>query len=167
MFGRLEPNPERDRSDAYAGRPACLSGTLGGVKLRRASLLLSLVALAITACNIQPQAFANGSTQQVGTVSVALSLQPNPPRAGQPSKLVLTLQNGDQPVGAAPGTCEVVLDMPKMPMNMAPMSLDSDADGHCQASYPFPMAGGWSATVRVRGQEGAQGQASFAFDVGP
>ena len=96
-----------------------------------------------------------------------MEVQPDPPRAGQQSTLTFTVTAGGGAVGPGQGTCELVLDMPKMPMNLSPMTLDSDGQGRCQATYTFSMAGGWSAAVKVNGQQGAAGEARFDFDVGP
>jgi len=139
----------------------------GCVKAWRLTTLGGALCLAMIACNIQPQAFANGSTQKLGSVSIAMDMLPNPPRVGQPTNLVFTLHDGTRAIGPGQGTCEVVLDMPKMPMSMSPLMLDSDADGRCQVSYTFAMAGGWSATLRQSGQQAGPGQATFQFDVGP
>lgn len=144
-------------------------GRMGGAarKMSRCGLVPGLFVLVLVACNIQPVAFANGSAKALGPVSVAMEVQPNPPRIGQATQLLFTLRNSERASGPAPGSCELVLDMPKMPMNMSRMTLDIDAGGRCQTSYVFPMAGGWSAAVKLNGQEGAQGNVTFEFDVGP
>lgn len=132
-------------------------------------LLIGVLALAPTlaACNIQAQPFANGTSKAAGPVAVALDVQPNPPRVGQQAELRFTLRTGDQPVVPSQATCELTLDMPKMPMNMQAIPLEPDGNGRCQTRYTFPMAGGWSAKLKVGSPNGAPAEASFEFDVGP
>lgn len=123
--------------------------------------------LVVSACGVQPQAFVNGSVQMAGPVAVALAVQPDPPRAGHPASLVFSLHQGNQAIAPGGTKVELLADMPKMSMNLPAIPLKSIGNGQWQAQYTFPMAGGWSATLRVTPPGGSAADAHFTFDVGP
>lgn len=128
--------------------------------------LLALLAV-LAGCGPRPEPFANGTVKMAGPVAVALELQPNPPSAGKDSELVFVLRQDGQPVGPDRATAELLLDMPKMSMNLPRMPLQSAGEGRWRAQTTFPMAGGWSATVQVTTRDATPVEATFQFDVGP
>jgi hypothetical protein len=129
--------------------------------------LLVAAALFLLGCGVKAKPFANGTVQQAGPVEVALTLDPNPPRAGKETLLTFQIRRGGQPVAPEDVKCELVVDMPKMPMNLPALAVQAAGPGTMQARYAFPMAGGWTATLKVSLKDGSQGAARFAFDVGP
>lgn len=136
---------------------------------RRVGLALALLplVLALLSCNLKAQPFANGSSKPAGAATVAMDVQPNPPRAGQDTDLTFTIRDANGPAAPSSVTPELVVDMPKMTMNLPSVPLQYDGTGRWHARYKFGMAGGWSATLRLARPSGDPAEATFQFDVGP
>lgn len=128
---------------------------------------LALFSLALSACGVSPQAFPNGTTRRAGPVEVALFLEPNPPRVGQEATLAFEIRRAGRPVAEEEATCQLKLDMPKMPMGLPMVPLTFGSPGEVRFRYAFPMAGEWQAVLRVTLADGSGGEAEFNFDVGP
>lgn len=76
-------------------------------------------------------------------ITAAWSLDPGPPKAGEPTKVVITLRDGNaQPVTGAKLTVDAVMDHP----GMAPVSAETaESDGGIyQAPLTFSMGGDWT-----------------------
>jgi hypothetical protein len=130
-------------------------------------LALLVVNVLLGGCDLQPRPFANGTTRAVGPFEVALTVDPNPPRVGRETVLTFELRRDGRPVQPGEVTCELLLDMPKMPMNLPAQPVTFMAAGQARAQYVFPMAGEWTAALRVALPDGSSGTARFDFDVGP
>lgn len=130
-------------------------------------LSLAVFVAFLTGCGPSPQPFNNGTTKSAGPFSVALELQPNLPTPRSDTVITATLRQGAQPVQQDAATVEVLLDMPNMQMNPPPVAMNALDAGRWRATTRFPMAGGWSATVRVTPRGAPPVEATFAFDVGP
>lgn len=130
-------------------------------------VLLPLVCLIAFGCGLQAQPFPNGTVEAAGPIQVALTVDPNPPRAGQETTLTFELRRDGQPVSPADVSCDLMLDMPKMPMGLPAVPVNFTQPGKAQARFAFPMAGGWSAALKVTLRDGTSGTATFNFDVGP
>lgn len=130
-------------------------------------LLTGAGALALVGCNIQPEAFANGTSKTAGPLTTTLNLEPNPPRVGQDVNFRFSIRDQKGPVPPDGLTGELSVDMPKMPMTLPTIPLESSGDGRWDARYRFTMAGRWTATLRVTPKNGTAAEATFAFDVGP
>lgn len=132
-----------------------------------AAALLLAVMLLVGGCGARPQPFENGTAKQAGDAEIALSLEPNPPRAGKDVELTFTVKRAGEPVPPEELPVEAVVDMPKMPMNLPAVKLQADGPGRLRARYRFPMAGGWMVDLRLRQRSGDLATVRFQFDVAP
>jgi hypothetical protein len=104
----------------------------GGLTFRLAAIALALLALTIGCRPGTP----------VGTVEAAWTVEPGPPKAGEPTRVVVRLRDGSG--NAVPGarlTVDAQMDHP-----MAPVSGEAteSAPGVYELPLTFPMGGNWT-----------------------
>jgi hypothetical protein len=104
----------------------------------------------------------NTVTQESGGLIVSFTLNPYPPRAGQPSDFDVTLTDVN---GQAVDDASISLDLTMPSMWMPPNQLTAEfvSDGKYHATGQFTMRGGWRIEVLIA--RGAETQSVF-FDLG-
>ncbi len=126
-------------------------------------VLLAVVVLALGACRVEAERF-DESPQRVGEYEITLQLDPNPPKAGTETRIVVTVTRGGAPAGTNAVEPHLMVDMPEMPMGRPEVPLEAEGPGRWRGVVTFPMAGDWAATVMLK-PEGSE--ARFRFEVGP
>lgn len=127
------------------------------------ALLPTVVLLAAAACRVEAERF-NAAPQHIGEYEVSLQLDPNPPRSGSETQIVVTIARGGEPVEATEVEPHLMVDMPEMPMGHPEVTLQAEGPGTWRGVVTFPMPGDWAATVMLM-PEGSE--ARFQFEVGP
>jgi hypothetical protein len=143
---------------------------------RRLALLIAAAAVAILALGWLADAlltlapgptFSNGQTQQAGLYRVALTFDPAVPRAGVPEHAQVRVSDvSGQPVSGA--DVRLSLTMPAMvmvPLQVSATPSPDGAHGVYVAQSTFPMAGTWSAAVRITPKGQAAVQTEFVVSV--
>ena len=107
-----------------------------------------------------------GTFSQKGTaLTVALKVDPFPPRSMRASSFTLTLADAQgAPVSGATVTCNMTMPAMAMPMNQ-PAAMEQ-SPGVYTAEVLFTMAGDWEAAVQVVLPDGASETFTFAMSTG-
>ena len=127
------------------------------------ALLPTVVLLAAAACRVEAERF-DAAPQRAGEYEVSLQLDPNPPKSGKETQILVTITRGGEPVEATEVEPHLMVDMSEMPMGHPEVSLSAEGSGRWRGSVTFPMPGDWAATVMLM-PEGSE--ARFQFEVGP
>ncbi len=127
------------------------------------ALLPTFVLLSTAACRVEAERF-NAAPQRIGEYEVSLQLDPNPPKSGRETQIVVTIVRGGEPVEATEVEPHLNVDMPEMPMGHPEVTLQYEGSGRWRGVITFPMPGDWAATVRLM-PEGSE--ARFQLEVGP
>ncbi len=126
-------------------------------------LLPTFIILAAAACRVEAERF-DATPQRVGEYEVSLQLDPNPPKSGRETQILVTITRDGEPVEATEVEPHLMVDMPEMPMGHPEVSLSAEGPGRWRGRVTFPMPGDWAATVMLM-PEGSE--ARFQFEVGP
>ena len=128
-----------------------------------AALLLCalLFSAALAGCRQQPAA---APAAENAAVTIAVSVEPDPPAVGA-AALIVTLTG---PQGQAVSGAQVSARGDMTHPGMAPVLAEAECDsgGHCEIPFEWTMGGDWVVEIAVTLPDGSIVQQQFAYTVG-
>ncbi len=133
-----------------------------GYRIGAALMLLALLAgAALAGCRQQP---ATTPTPENAAVTIAVTVEPDPPVIGAAALSVTLTDPQGAPVAGAKVSARGDMAHP----GMAPVLAEADCDdaGRCDIAFEWTMAGDWVVDITVTLPDGATAQQQFAYTVG-
>lgn len=120
-----------------------------------------LFSAALTGCRQQPAA---SPAPESAAVTIAVSVEPNPPAVGA-AALIVTLTG---PQGQAVSGAQISArgDMAHPGMSPVLAEAECDSGGRCEIPFEWTMGGDWIVEITVTLPDGTTAQQQFAYTVG-